>query len=444
MEKLFPEVKTSLPGPKGKALIERDQRHASTSYIKEYPLVVDRAEGCWIYDLDGNRFLDMMAGIAVASTGHCHPKVVEAIKRQAEKFMHICATDFYYEPFTRLTEKLATYVPKMGARKTFLTNSGTEAVEGAIKLARYHTRRTNLIAFKGAFHGRTYGALSMNCSKNTQRAFFGPFLPGVTHVPYPNPYRCPYANTAKECSGEGCECGNVLEKDTFVSLMNPKEVAAIVVEPIQGEGGYIVPPKKFLQNLRRLCDEHGICLIFDEVQCGAGRTGHMYAAECFDVAPDILVTSKGLGSGMPIGAFMVREKFMTWPSGSHGSTFGGNPVCCAAAVATLEIVEELLPHVRKMGDFFKKGLHELARKHPELGDVRGEGLMIGAEFVDLKTKEPAVQLVDDLVQEAFKKGLCLLGAGKSTIRFCPPLIITEHEISIGLKILDECLVKLKK
>ncbi len=439
----LPQIKTSLPGPKAKAIIDRDAVHASASYIKEYPLVVERGEGSWIYDVDGNKFLDLMAGIAVANTGHSHPTVVQAIKDAADKFLHICATDFYYESLTEVFERLQKYVPKMGKKKIFLSNSGTEAVDGAIKLARHHTRRHNIIAFKGAFHGRTYGAISLNSSKVGQRAFFGPLLPGVLHIPYANPYRCAYKNEESFCK-TSCVCATALESDWFLSHVDPREVAAIIIEPILGEGGYVVPPKKFLQDLRRICDEHKILLIFDEIQCGVGRVGEMFAAELFDVAPDILLVAKGLASGMPLGAIVAKESVMTWPRGSHGSTFGGNPVACAAAVATLDVVEKLLPNVRAAGKLFMDGLNALKTKYPVIGDVRGVGLMIGCEFINPKNKTPAGEFVGDLEQLAFRKGLLLLSCGKSTIRFAPPLVITPDEIKVGLQILDECLEELSK
>ncbi len=441
MQDLYPEIKTALPGPKSKAIIDLDKKYASPSYIKEYPLAVERGEGSWIYDADGNRFLDLMAGIGVAATGHSHPKVVEAIKSSAEKFLHICATDFYYDSIAKVFEKLASYVPKMGPKKIFISNSGTEAVEGAMKLARYHTRRQYIVAFKGAFHGRTYGAISLNASKVGQRAFFGPLLPGVIHIPYANPYRCAYKNEASFCQ-KSCECATVLETDWFLSHVDPREVAAIFIEPILGEGGYVMPPKKFLQDLRNICDKHGILLVFDEVQCGIGRTGEMFAAELFDVAPDILLTAKGLASGMPLGAIIAKEAIMSWPRGSHGRTFGGNPVACAAALATLEIVEELLPHVRATGQLLIDGLKLLQKKHKVIGDVRGTGFMIGCEFINPKNKAPASDYVGELEQLGFKKGLLMLSCGKSTIRFAPPLVITAHEVKVALKILDECMVEL--
>ena len=328
---LQPSIQVLPPGPKAAAIIERDKRVTSPSYIKEYPLVVDRGEGPWIYDVDGNRFLDFMAGIAVASTGHAHPHVVKAIKDAADKFLHICGTDFYYESFAAMCERLASYLPAMGPKKVFLSNSGTEAVEGAIKLARAHTKRQNIIAFKGGFHGRTMGAISLNASKVTQRAFFGPLMPGVYHVPYP---------TEAQPDAAG-----YIERELFKGLVHPQEVAAIFIEPILGEGGYVVPPRGALEGLRALCDKHGILLIFDEVQCGIGRTGTMFAAEHFGVMPDVITSAKGIASGMPLGAIIAKESVMTWPRASHGSTYGGNPVCCAAGLATLDVVEPLMGQV---------------------------------------------------------------------------------------------------
>jgi 4-aminobutyrate aminotransferase len=355
--------------------------------------------------------------------------------------LHICGTDFYYDSFSDLCEKLAGYLPGMGPKKVFLSNSGTEAVEGALKLARHHTRRQYVIAMKGAFHGRSYGAISLNSSKVGQRAFFGPLIPGVIHIPYANPYRCPMQQPASHCA-TACGCGTVLEKDLFLNHVDPREVAAIFIEPILGEGGYVMPPKKFLQDLRRICDTHGILLVFDEVQSGIGRTGEMFAASIFDVMPDIIVSAKGLGSGMPIGAIIAKESVMSWQRGSHGSTYGGNPVCCAAALATLEVIEPLLPQIKRVGEHLMNGLRKLKKKHTVIGDIRGTGLMIGAEFVDPKTKEPAGEYVGDLEQLAFRKGLLLLSCGKSTIRFAPPLVLTEAEADEGLKVLDACLDEL--
>lgn len=436
----YPKIITPPPGPKAKALIERDKAVTSPSYIKEYPLVVDRGEGSFVYDVDGNSYLDFMAGIAVTSTGHAHPKVVKAIQDAASKFLHICGTDFYYEQMVKICERLATAVPGMGPNKVFLTNSGTEAVEGAIKLARYHTKRTKIIAFHGAFHGRTMGAITLNSSKYTQKAYFSPLLPEVYHLPYSNPYRCSYHHQKDWCQ-TNCECATKLETDWFTSHFAPDEVAAIFVEPIQGEGGYIMPSLKFLKDLRRICDQHKIVLVFDEVQSGIGRTGDLFASETLGVIPDVILSAKGLASGMPLGAIIAKTSVMTWGRGSHGSTYGGNPVCCAAANATLDVITEELPKIKKTGAFFMAELKKLQAKHKCIGDLRGVGLMIGAEFV--KTDgSPAVEYVGKLEQLAFTKGLLLLSCGKSTIRFAPPLIITEAEVKAGLEILDQCLTEL--
>lgn len=423
--KNYPSVTVPPPGPKALAVIEKDCRYASPSYIKEYPLVVERGEGAMLQDVDGNRYLDFMTGIAVASTGHAHPKVVAAIKDAAEKFLHVCSTDFYYPGFADLCERLATIGPGPDVKRVFLTNSGAEAVEGAIKLARNHTRRVNLIAFEGAFHGRTIGAISLNSSKTKYRRHFGPLLSGVHHLPYANPYRpCDWKGAAEEL---------------FLQRVAPDEIAAVFIEPILGEGGYVVPPREFLEYWRAFCDEHGALLVFDEVQSGIGRTGEMFAANAFGVVPDVTLVAKGLGSGMPIGAIIAKESVMSWEQGSHGSTFAGNPVCCAAALATLDLIEGgLAENARRMGEILFGGLLELREKHEFIGDVRGLGLMIGIEFVrDRATKAPYTELVPQLEAEAFSRGLLLLGCGRSTIRLAPPLIIDEEDVAIALRIFDE-------
>jgi 4-aminobutyrate aminotransferase len=427
MAKLFPDIKVAPPGPKGQAIIALDKKYTSPSYIKEYPLVVERGEGPWIYDVDGNRYLDFMAGIAVTSTGHAHPQVVKAIKDAADKFLHICGTDFYYDSFSKICERLANLVPEMGPQKVFLSNSGTEAIEGAIKLVRWHTKRQNIIAFKGAFHGRTMGAISLNSSKVAQRAHFGPLVPGVIHLPYP-------------VEG-GPSIADLLEKDLFVSHVSPKEIAAIFIEPILGEGGYQLPPVQALKDLRRICDANGILLVFDEVQCGMGRTGKWFAAQHFGVMPDIICSAKGIASGMPLGAIIAKESAMTWTRGSHGSTYGGNPLCCAAALATIEVLEPLLPQIGEIGEYMLSGLRELQKKHAVIAEVRGVGLMIGVEFL-MADKSAASEYVGALEQLAFGKGLLLLSCGKSVIRVAPPLIIGKHEVDVGLKVLDECLTEL--
>jgi 4-aminobutyrate aminotransferase len=436
----YPRIVVAPPGPKGKAIIERDHAWTSSCYIKEYPLVVARGERAMIEDVDGNRFLDFMAGIAVASTGYGHPKVVAAIKDAADHFLHICGSDFYYESMAALAERLAKLAPGPSRKRVFLSNSGTEAVEGAIKLARNSTRRTAIIAFKGAFHGRTYGAMTLTSSKVKQHAGFGPFLPDVHHVPYGYCYRCDYSKQFPACN---LFCVEAIERDLFARHLDPRDVAAIFVEPIQGEGGYIVPPPGWLEALRALCDRHGILLVFDEIQCGIGRTGKMFAAEHVGVEPDILLTAKGLGSGMPIGAIIARESITKWESGAHGSTFGGNPVCCAAALATLDVVEDdLLNNATTMGARILDGVRALARKHDCIGDVRGVGLMIGVEFVkDRGTRTPNPELAHAIERLAFARGLLLLSCGQSTIRIAPPLVIDDYDVDTGLRIFGESIAE---
>lgn len=437
----YPRIVVPPPGPRARAVVDRDAAWTSTSYIKEYPLVVARGAGAMIEDVDGNRYLDFMAGIAVASTGYGHPAVIAAIKDAAERFLHICGSDFYYEGMAALCERLAKLAPGSDKKRVFLTNSGTEAVEGAIKLARNSTGRAGLVAFKGAFHGRTYGAMSLTSSKARQHAGFGPLLPEVYHVPFGYCYRCEFGKEFPSCE---LFCVSAIERDLFARQIDPADVAAIFVEPVQGEGGYVVPPDGYLAALRALCDKHGILLVCDEIQCGIGRTGRMFACEHAGVEPDILLTAKGLGSGMPIGAIIARESVMHWKTGAHGSTFGGNPVCCAAALATLDVVErDLIANSRAMGERLMAGVRRLASRHPAIGDVRGLGLMIGVEFVqDRKTREPATDLVNALVQRAFSQGLLLLGCGRSTLRLAPPLIVDAADIDTGLAIIDECLTAL--
>ncbi len=429
----YPRILTPPPGPKAKAIIDSDGTWTSPSYIKEYPLVIAGGKGAMVEDVDGNRYIDYMAGIAVSATGYNHPKVVAAIQDQAEKFLHICGTDFYFEGFARLAERLARLAPGPSRKRTFLANSGTEAIEGAIKLARYHTRRPALIAFHGSFHGRSYGAMSLTSSKVKQHKHFGPFLPEIYHVPYANPYRA---------GGDQAAIAQSLDalQDLFTRQVAPEDVAAIFVEPIQGEGGYVIPPLGFLKALRELCDKHGMLLVADEVQSGVGRTGKWWACDWEGVEPDILVTAKGLGSGMPIGAFIAKESVMTWEAGSHGSTFGGNPVSCAAALATLEIVEASLPHIQRMGERIIAHAHRLQEKYAVIGDVRGRGLMLGIEFVkDRESKEPYPEIIDRITERAFRKGLLLLGCGKSTFRLAPPLVLDEYDVDKGMGILEECL-----
>ncbi len=437
----YPRIVVPPPGPKAREIVRRDEASTAACYIKEYPLVVSHGRGPMIEDVDGNRFLDFMAGIAVCATGYGHPKVVTAVKEAADRFLHICGSDFYYESMAALCERLARLAPGPTPKRVFLTNSGTEATEGAIKLARYATRRTAIIAFRGAFHGRSTGAVSLTSSKARQHAGFGPLLPDVHHVPFAYRYRCQFCADQPECN-RGCIA--TIEEDLFSRHLDPHDVAAIFVEPVQGEGGYVVPPVGWLRDLRALCDRHGILLVADEVQCGVGRTGKMWACEHEGVEPDILLTAKGLGSGMPIGALVAKESINTWESGSHGSTFGGNPVCCAAALATLDLVEGgLMANAARMGDRLLAGLDTIASKHGCIGDVRGLGLMVGVEFVkDRRTREPAPELLHQLVLTAFQRGLLLLGAGKSTLRLAPPLVVDEQDVDTALAMLDGILGEL--
>jgi 4-aminobutyrate aminotransferase len=434
----YPSIVVPPPGPKAQAVVARDAEWTSSCYIKEYPLVVSRGSGVMVEDVDGNRYLDFMAGIAVSSTGYGHPKVIAAVKDAADRFLHICGSDFYYEGMAALCERLARVAPGPSKKRVFLTNSGTEATEAAIKLARHATRRTAIIAFRGAFHGRTTGAVSLTSSKARQHAGFGPLLPDVHHVPYAYRYRCQFCGGEPACN-RGCI--GVIEQDLFARHLDPNDVAAIFIEPIQGEGGYIVPPPGYLADLRALCDRHGILLVADEVQSGVGRTGKMFACDHEGIEPDILLTAKGLGSGMPIGAMISKESITTWESGSHGSTFGGNPVCCAAALATLDLVEnELMANAARLGERLLAGACRLMAKYSCIGDVRGRGLMVGMEFVkDRSTREAAPDLVHELVQRAFRRGLLLLGAGKSALRLAPPLVIDEQDVDMAFSVIDSCL-----
>ena len=433
----FPEILTSLPGPRARALIARDQQVLSPSYTRVYPLVAERGQGAIVEDVDGNRFLDFSAGIAVLATGHCHPRVVEAIQQQAARLIHMSGTDFYYQNVVELAERLAAVTPGHMPRRVFFGNSGAEAIEAAIKLARYHSGRDKFIAFLGAFHGRTLGALSLTASKSVQRRGFGPLVPGVRDVPYPYCYRCPYGQARDTCA---VECVQAI-RSLFHTTVPAEEVAAIVLEPVQGEGGYVVPPQKFFDELQRLAREYGILLILDEVQSGMGRTGKMWAAEHFGVAPDILAVAKGIASGLPLGATVARAELMTWPPGAHASTFGGNPVSVAAALVTLELLQqELIDNAARLGAHLMTRMRDWPRLFPCIGDVRGLGLMIGFELVqDRETKLKAPGLRDRLVQFAFERGLLVLGAGENTVRLSPPLIITRDQADFALDTLEDCL-----
>ena len=434
----FPNLVGAVPGPRARAVIERDERSVSSSYTRCYPLVAKSAKGAIVEDVDGNRFLDFNAGIAVVATGHCHPRVVEAIQRQAARLIHMSGTDFYYEEMVELAEALSRIAPGDVARRVSFGNSGAEAVEGAIKLARWSTGRDKIIAFFGSFHGRTMGALSLTARKAVQREGFGPLVPGVVHAPYPNCYRCPFGKQPDTCA---VECVKHIEDTLLKTIAPAEETAAIVVEPVQGEGGYVVPSKKFFDELRRVADANCILLVLDEVQSGMGRTGKMWAAQHFDVVPDIFAVAKGIASGMPLGATVARAGLMTWPPGAHASTFGGNPVACAAALTTIALLEEeLVENAARMGAHLMDRLRDWPSRFPVVGDVRGLGLMIGIELVrDQATKEKAPELRDRVLDLAFRRGLLVLGAGDNTIRLCPPLVITRDQCDFAVDTLEACL-----
>jgi len=436
----LPHLLGPLPGPRAQAMIERDRQFVSPSYTRDYPLAVERGEGCIIEDVDGNRFLDFNAGIAVVATGHCHPRVVAAIQRQAARLIHMSGTDFYYEGLVALAEKLSAIAPGAVERRVSFGNSGAEAMEASIKLARYATGRDKVIAFYGSFHGRTMGALSLTARKAVQRAGFGPLIPGVSHAPYPNCYRCPYGKQPDSCA---VECVKFIENTLLRTISPPDETAAIAVEPVQGEGGYIVPPRKFFDELARVAGQHGILLIFDEVQSGMGRTGKMWAAQHFDAVPDIMAVAKGIASGMPLGATVARRELMSWPPGAHASTFGGNPVACAAALATIALLEEeLVENAARMGAYLMDRMRDWPARFACVGEVRGLGLMMGIEFVgDKATREPAPLIRNAVVDMAFHQGLLILGAGDSTVRLCPPLLVNRDQCDFAVETLEKCIAQ---
>jgi len=434
----LPHLRGRVPGPRAQAIVERDAVVVSPSYTRCYPLVAASGQGAIIEDVDGNRFLDFNAGIAVVATGHCHPRVVEAIQKQAARLIHMSGTDFYYEEMVALAEKLAAIAPGDVPRRVSFGNSGAEAVEGAIKLARWATKRDKIIAFFGSFHGRTLGALSLTARKSVQRAGFGPLLPGVVHAPYPNCYHCPFGQREETCA---VECVRHVEDVLLKTIAPAAETAAIVVEPVQGEGGYVVPPKKFFDELARVARENGILLVCDEVQSGMGRTGKMWASEHFDLVPDILAVAKGVASGMPLGATVARADLMTWPPGAHASTFGGNPVACSAALATIALLEEeLIDNAARMGEHLRNRMRDWPARFPAVGEVRGLGLMIGIEMVrDQATRERAPEVRDRVVDLAFERGLLVLGAGENTLRLCPPLVVTRDQCDFAIETLEACL-----
>ncbi len=436
-------ILTELPGPEAQKVLEKDQKYVSQSYTRVYPLVVKRAIGMMVEDVDSNCFLDFTSGIAVCNTGHCHPRVVEAIKNQAEQFIHMSGTDFYYDVQSTLAQKLGEITPGPKEKRVFFGNSGAEAIEAALKLARYHTKRPRILAFLGAFHGRTMGALSLTASKVIHERGFSPLVPGITHIPYAYCYRCPYHLHYPKCN---IACVDWIREDLFKRSIPPEEVAAIFVEPIQGEGGYIVPPPEFHRKLYDLAREFGILYVVDEVQTGMGRTGKMMAIEHWGVIPDIIALAKGIASGMPLGATVSQTEVMDWVPGSHASTFGGNPISCQAALTTIALLEEgLIQNAARMGAYLFEKLLELQKQFELIGEVRGKGLMIGIELVrDRETKEKAIEERNRIIQICFEKGLLILGCGENTVRFIPPLIITQSEADTALAIFEEGLRKVEK
>ncbi len=429
-----PSIRTALPGPRARALLERDQQYMSPSYTRIYPLVVARGSGAVIEDVDGNLFLDFTAGIAVTATGHCHPEVVAAIKDQAGRLLHMSGTDFYYEPQIDLAQRLAELAPGTSPKRVFFTNSGAEALEAALKLARWHTGRSRALAFFGAFHGRTYGAMSLSGSKLVHRRGFSPLVPDIHHVAFPRGCRgCPRLD-------DPCACVQQIEETVLKRIAPPDEIAAVFVEPIQGEGGYHVPPAGFLPALRRMCDRYGILLVADEVQTGFGRTGKMFAVEHWNVEPDIICLAKGIASGMPLGAIVAKDAVMDWPSGSHASTYGGNPVSCRAALATIALLQNgMIANASARGEQLRRSFFQLKSGHQSLGEVRGLGLMTAVDVVQSETRAPDPARRDAVVQAAFQEGLLLLGCGESAIRFCPPLCISAEQIETALVLLGRVL-----
>lgn len=442
-EMKLPHLITALPGPQANKILAMDRQYVSPSYTRDYPLVAKSGRGALIHDVDGNVFLDFAAGIAVCSTGHCHPDIVAAIQKQAAELIHMSGTDFYYESMPKLAERLAAISPGKEPKRVYFGNSGAEAVEAAIKLARFHTKRDKLIAFHGAFHGRTMGALSLTASRAVQRKGFGTLLSGVFHTPFPDTYRGSYGIRPEHASED---CLNYLENELFRRRVDPEEVAGIFIEPIQGEGGYILAPPEFLQGLQRICRKYGILLVADEVQSGMGRTGKWWAADYAGIEPDIICTAKGIASGMPLSAIIARASVMNWTPGAHASTFGGNPVSIAASLATLRLLEEkYMANAARIGEFMMSRISGWCEQHRIVGDIRGKGLMIGIEIVrDQKTKEKAPDLRNQIVQLAFQSGLLVLGSGDTTLRLCPPLVIDEEQAEFAVRTLSECITQVEK
>jgi 4-aminobutyrate aminotransferase len=433
----FPRIVVSPPGPKARDLVKKDERFVSPSYSRYYPLVIDSANDCFVRDVDGNEFIDLNSGIACLNVGHNHLKVVSAIKNQCDRFLHYSNTDFYYDVVINLAEKLSEITPGVSEKKTYFGNSGTEAIEAAVKLAKWHTRKQLFIAFTSAFHGRTIGSLSFTASKPVQRCHFFPLMPGVTHVPYGYCYRCPFKMTYPECD---YWCVDFLDEFVLQKYAPPEYVAALIFEPIQGEGGYVVPPPEYFQRLKKLADKYGLLTIADEVQSGIGRTGKWFAIEHWGIEPDIICSAKALASGLPIGAATASAKVMDWSAGSHASTFGGNPLSCAAALAVIDVIKEekLLENANKQGVYALKRLSEFKQENPLVGDVRGKGLMIGVELVEDKdSKKPAAEKAREVIIRSWKRGVAIVTCGASTLRLSPPLTIQREMLDTALDIVED-------
>ena len=440
----YPKIKVTPPGPKAKKIVDRDAAVISPSFGRAYPLVIERGEGSIVVDVDGNEFIDMNAGLAVCSVGHSHPKVIKAIKDQVDKFIHYSYTDFYYDDYVDLGEKLHDLVPGDYKKKFFYGNSGAESIEAAMKVSRWHTGRQGYLAYIGSFHGRTLGAVSLTASKPYQRARFAPLIPGVEHIFYPYCYRCPFN---LECPSCGYACVDYIDEYLFHRYVPPEEVAMLMAEPIQGEGGYVVPPDGYFPRLKKLLDKYGILFASDEVQAGMGRTGKWFGIEHFGVVPDIVCMAKGIAAGMPLGVMASRADIQDWKPGSHASTFGGNPVSCAAALAVLDIIksENLLENAQKQGKLIKDRLNEMKDRHPMIGDVRGKGLMVGVELVkDKTTKEYAQKETGDVMMECFRNGLAIVNCGINVIRWMPALNITSDLVEPALEIFEKSLTKIEK
>jgi 4-aminobutyrate aminotransferase len=431
-----PRILITPPGPKARELLEKDANILSHSVVRWYPLVAESGSGCFVKDVDGNEYVDFNSGLVVLNVGHCHPRVVKAIKDQAEKLIHYSWTDFYYKPIVDLAEQLTKITPGMFRKKVFFSNSGAEANEAAMKMARWHTRKPLFLAYTGSFHGRSFATMSLTASKPVQRRHFFPLGQEVTHVPYPYCYRCPFSLTYPECN---VWCVDFIEEEVLKKFHPPEDTAAMFVEAIQGEGGYVVPPDDYFQRLKKILDKYDILLVDDEIQSGMGRTGKWFAIEHWGVTPDIVSAAKAVASGVPIGATIAKEEIMDWEGGSHANTFGGNPIACAAGLQVIEIIkdEKLLENATRQGTYLMKRLKEMQQKYEIIGDVRGKGLMVGVEFIkDRETKEPAAQEILDIMNKCFKRGLAIITAGKSTMRFAPPLIITHEIIDAGLEIFE--------